>query len=93
MQSQVHSAENQLDQVHPTMKSQLVKPLSIDAQLARIRMTATERLDAKASLQQGEVLADLILTAARHLRQAGEDVSQFFRRAGQGLCRLGKSHR
>jgi len=56
-------------------------------------MTATERLDAKASLQLGEAIADWMLTAASQLRRAGEDVSQFIRRAGQGLSLLVKSHR
>lgn len=75
------------------MTSQLLKPLSIDARLATSRMTATERLDAKAGLQLGEALGDLLQTAASQLRRAGEDASQFFRRLAQGHSRPGRSHR
>lgn len=91
--SPMRAVGHQLAKGALTMKSQLVKPLSIDARLRASRMTATERLDAMASLQQGEAIADLIRAAASQLRRAKEEVSQVLRRAGQGFSRGGRSYR
>lgn len=91
LQNPVRAVENQPSTGVLTMKSG--KPLNIHARLGASRLTATERLDALASLQRGEAIADLIHAAARELRRAGEDAGRAFRKAGQGVSRLGRSYR
>ena len=67
--------------------------LDIQARLEGSRMNAAERLDALASLQRGEAIADLILTTVSWLRRARERVMRILRRSGQGVARLGKIYR